>query len=58
MFEGQLSKILSDGYIDRASADLYSFFMYLDLKRGERSLLKAEIFSGKEITYQAWYGVY
>ncbi len=56
MFEGRLSKILSDGYIDRASADLYSFYVS-GSKRGERSLLKAEIFSGKEITYQAWYGV-
>lgn len=56
MFEGRLSKIMSDGYIDRASADLYSFYVS-GSKRGDRSLLKAEIFSGKEITYQAWYGV-
>ncbi len=56
MFEGRLSKILSDGYIDRATADLNSFFLS-GSKRGERSLLKADVFSGKEITYQAWYGV-
>lgn len=56
MFEGRLSKIVSDGYIDRADADLYSFYLS-GSKRGERSLLKADVFSGKEITYQAWYGV-
>lgn len=56
MFEGRFSKILSDGFIDRASADLNSYYVSAS-KRGERSLLKADIFSGKEITYQAWYGV-
>lgn len=55
-FEGRLSKILSEGYIDRASADLYSFYLS-GSKRGDRSLLKADVFSGKERTYQAWYGV-
>ncbi|MBO6523328.1 MAG: TonB-dependent receptor [Balneolaceae bacterium] len=56
MFEGRLSKILSDGYIDRASADLNSFYLS-GSKRGEKSILRADVFSGKEITYQAWYGV-
>ena len=56
IFEGRLSKILSDGYIDRASADLYSFYIS-GSKTGKRSMFKAEIFSGKEITYQAWNGV-
>ncbi|MEX0608173.1 MAG: TonB-dependent receptor [Balneolaceae bacterium] len=55
-FEGRLSKIQSDGYIDRASADLDSYFLSAS-KHGERSLLKADIFTGKEVTYQAWYGV-
>ncbi|HAW78658.1 MAG TPA: TonB-dependent receptor, partial [Balneola sp.] len=55
-FEGRLSKIMSDGYIDRAESDLNSFYLS-GSKRGERSLLKADIFSGKEITYQSWYGV-
>ncbi len=55
-FEGRLSKIMSDGFIDRSSADLNSFYLSAT-KRGERSLLKADMFSGKEITYQAWYGV-
>ncbi len=56
LFEGRLSKILSDGFIDRATSDLYSFYVS-GSKRTNRSVLKAEIFSGKEITYQAWNGV-
>ena len=55
-FEGRVSKILSDGFIDRASADLNSFYVS-GSKRGERSLLKADVFSGHEVTYQAWNGV-
>jgi len=55
-FEGRLSKITSDGYIDRASSDLKSFFVqggyYTD-----KTTVKAVIFSGKEKTYQAWWGV-
>lgn len=55
-FEGRLSQINSDGFIDRASSDLNSFYLS-GSKRGKRSLLKADIFSGDEVTYQAWYGV-
>ena len=55
-FNVRLSKIASDGYIDRASSDLQSYFINGYLK-GDKSLLHANIFSGKEITYQAWDGV-
>ncbi|MBN2349716.1 MAG: TonB-dependent receptor [Bacteroidales bacterium] len=54
--EGRLSKITSDGYIDRASSDLKSFFIqggYYSAK----TTLKAVVFSGKEVTYQAWNGI-
>lgn len=53
--EARLSKIGSDGYIDRASANLQSWYLgatYL----GKKSLVKAIAFSGKEQTYQSWYG--
>ena len=53
--ETRMSSIQSDGYLDRASSDLKSYFLsgaYI----GKNSVLKAVIFSGKEITYQAWYG--
>lgn len=55
-FEGRLSKIISDGYIDRARSDLRSFYLS-GSHHGDRSLLKADVFSGKEVTYQAWNGV-
>ena len=55
-FEGRLSKIESDGYIDRASSDLKSFYLS-GSRHGENSLLKADVFSGQEVTYQAWNGV-
>ena len=52
---GRLSNIASDGYIDRASSDLKSYFLqgsYVD----DNTLIKAVLFGGKEVTYQAWYG--
>lgn len=55
-FEGRLSKIISDGYIDRASSDLKSFYLS-GSRSGDRSLLKVDILSGVEETYQAWNGV-
>lgn len=54
--EGRLSRIKSDGYIDRASSDLKSYYLsggYLSKK----TLLRLNIFSGHEITYQSWNGV-
>lgn len=53
---GRLSKIASDGYIDRASADLKSYFLqgsFVD----DNTLIKAITFGGKEVTYQAWNGL-
>src|SRR5690606_747589 len=55
-FDGRLSRIKSDGYVDRATSDLKSFFLS-GAWHGERSLLRANVFSGKERTYQAWNGV-
>lgn len=55
-FAGRASKIRSDGYIDRASSDLKSYFLqgtYVD----ENTLVKALTFGGSERTYQAWYGI-
>lgn len=53
---GRLSNIASDGYIDRASTDLKSYFLqgtYLD----GNTLIKAITFAGKEVTYQSWFGI-
>jgi iron complex outermembrane recepter protein len=54
--EGRFSKITSDGYIDRATSDLKSFYLSGGYY-GKKSTLRAILFSGKEKTYQAWYGV-
>lgn len=54
--EGRLSKIDSDGYIERASSDLQSTYLSLS-RRGDRSILKADMISGRERTYQAWNGI-
>jgi iron complex outermembrane recepter protein len=52
----RLSKIWSDGYIDRAFSDLKSFYVS-GTYFGKSNILKLIIFSGAERTYQAWYGV-
>jgi iron complex outermembrane recepter protein len=54
--DGRLSKITSGGYIDRASVDLKSFYLS-GAYFGEKRSLRANVFSGHEITYQAWNGV-
>jgi len=55
-FEGRLSNIQSDGFVDRASADLQSYYFSGQYASGKNNL-KFITFSGKEITYQAWAGI-
>lgn len=55
-FDARLSRITSDGFIDRASSDLQSFFLSGAYVSGSSSL-RLNVFSGKETTYQAWYGI-
>ncbi|WP_347373356.1 TonB-dependent receptor [Aequorivita sp. Q41] len=53
---GRVSTIQSDGYIDRASSDLKSYFLqgaYVN----RNTLIKALAFGGHEITYQSWNGL-
>ncbi len=54
-FDGRMSRILSDGYIDRASSNLHSFFL-AGAWAGKKTVVKANVFSGHEVTYQSWYG--
>ncbi|MFM6994712.1 MAG: TonB-dependent receptor [Sediminibacterium sp.] len=54
--DGRMSSITSDGFIDRATSNLKSFFLSTTYW-GDQSSLRFNIFSGKEKTYQAWYGV-
>ena len=54
--DGRLSSIMSDGFIDRANSDLKSFYLSTTYW-GNQSSLRLNVFTGKERTYQAWYGV-
>ncbi len=52
-FQGRLSNIGSDGYIDRASSKLNSYFLqggYMD----DNTVVKLITFNGTEQTYHAW----
>ncbi len=54
--DARVSKIASAGYIDRASSDLRSVALsaaYIN----KNSSIRFNVFTGKEKTYQAWYGV-
>ena len=53
---GRLSNLYSDGYIDRASSKLNSYFLQGTFIN-EGTLIKALVFGGKEKTYQAWNGI-
>lgn len=55
-FNARLSRISSDGYIDRATSNLQSFYVDGGLYT-DNHILKATVFSGKEKTYQAWNGI-
>ena len=59
-FDARLSRVFSDGYIDHGdadrAADLKSYFLSAAWY-GKTSLLRANVFSGNQKTYQAWNGV-
>lgn len=55
-FTGRISRIRSDGYVDRAAANLNALHLsgaYID----DRQSVMVHLLSGHEITYQAWYGL-
>jgi iron complex outermembrane receptor protein len=53
---GRLSTLKSDGYVDRASSDLKSYFLQ-GTYVGKTTLIKALVFGGTEKTYQSWNGI-
>ena len=55
-FDGRISKIFSDGYIDRATSNLKSLYLQ-SLYFEKNYIIKAIVIIGKERTYQAWNGV-
>ena len=52
----RLSQIASDGYIDRASSNLFGYFFNANYVTNS-TLIKALAFGGKEKTYQAYWGI-
>lgn len=54
-FDARASYITSDGYIDRATSDLRSYYLSGGYY-GKNTSLKLVYFAGKEITYQSWWG--
>ncbi|GAA4336035.1 TonB-dependent receptor [Mucilaginibacter gynuensis] len=55
-FDGRLSRVQSNGYIDRASSNLKSYFLS-GAYYGKTATIRANVFTGYERTYQAWNGV-
>lgn len=53
---GRLSTLKSDGYIDRASSDMKSYFLQ-GTYVSKTTLIKALAFGGVQKTYQAWNGI-
>jgi iron complex outermembrane receptor protein len=56
VLDARLSKIYSDGYVDRAFSDLKSFYISGGYYT-KKSFFKLNVFSGREQTYQSWGGV-
>lgn len=52
----RLSQITSDGFIDRAASNLQSFY-FSPVYTTDKTSIRLNIISGKEKTYQAWYGI-
>ena len=55
-FDARLSRVSSDGYVDRASSELHSYYLS-GAYFGGKSFVRVNVFSGKERTYQSWNGV-
>ncbi len=54
--DARLSRISSDGYVDRASSTLQSFY-FSPAYTSKNTSIRLNVFSGKERTYQSWYGL-
>ena len=53
---GRISNIASDGFIDRATSNMFGYFFNANYVK-ESTLIKLLAFGGKEKTYQAWNGI-
>jgi len=55
-FDAKISSIQSDGYVERATSNLASYYISAGY-HGTKTMMKAIAFGGSEKTYQSWYGV-
>ncbi|PWJ54735.1 iron complex outermembrane receptor protein [Dyadobacter jejuensis] len=53
--DARLSRVSSDGFVDRAESELHSYYLSAGYF-GKKSFVRFNMFSGKERTYQSWYG--
>ncbi len=54
--EARLSRLFSDGFIDRATSNLQAYAITASFVR-KNTLIRFNLFGGKEVTYQSWGGV-
>ncbi|BAV08273.1 iron complex outermembrane recepter protein [Filimonas lacunae] len=54
--DARISRLQSDGYIDRASSDLKALYL-TGAYVSKNTSVRFNLITGKEKTYQAWYGV-
>ncbi|NNV55789.1 TonB-dependent receptor [Limnovirga soli] len=54
--DARVSRITSDGYVDRAASNLHSFY-FSPAYTSKNTSIRLNVFSGKEKTYQSWYGL-
>ncbi len=55
-FDARFSKVNSDGYLERAASDLYSYYAS-GAWYGTNTMVKLMTFGGAEKTYMAWDGI-
>lgn len=54
--DGRFSRISSDGYVDRATSSLWSWYGSAAY-HGKKTMIRFNVIGGRERTYQAWWGV-
>jgi len=53
--DARFSRISSDGYIDRATSSLWSWYASAAY-HGKKTMIRFNVLGGRERTYQSWYG--
>ncbi|HAP68877.1 MAG TPA: TonB-dependent receptor [Flavobacteriales bacterium] len=53
--DARFSRISSDGYVDRATSSLWSWYASAAY-HGKKTMLRFNVLGGRERTYQSWYG--